>query len=150
MEGIGNTGYEVLIAGAIAAMLAQMIKAGLNAIQSKPVNFRTLVSTGGMPSSHSSSMTAVAVSVGLIAGFESLIFAVAMSISFVVMYDAAGVRRSAGKMAGILNKMTDDIYHNHPEYVPERLKELLGHTPVEVMVGALLGVGISFWLHALF
>jgi acid phosphatase family membrane protein YuiD len=89
----------------------------------------------------------MAYSVGLVSGFDSVIFAVAAGIALVVMYDAAGVRRAAGKMAGILNKMTEDIYTHHPDQVPERLRELLGHTPFEVLVGACLGILISLLTH---
>jgi acid phosphatase family membrane protein YuiD len=92
-------------------------------------------------------MTGLAYSVGLIEGFTSVVFAVALGIAMVVMYDAAGVRQAAGKMAGILNRLTEDIYTHHPDKVPERLRELLGHTPYEVMVGALLGVCVAIMLH---
>lgn len=136
-----------MIAGALGGGSAQVLKVLLYFIQRKPVNFRLLVQTGGMPSSHSASMTGMAYSVGLVSGFDSVIFAVAAGIALVVMYDAAGVRRAAGKMAGILNKMTEDIYTHHPDQVPERLRELLGHTPFEVLVGACLGILISLLTH---
>jgi acid phosphatase family membrane protein YuiD len=142
-----NTGLEVMLSSAISGIGAQVCKVILYLIQRKPVNFRLLVQTGGMPSSHSSSMTGLAYSVGLIEGFTSVVFAVALGIAMVVMYDAAGVRQAAGKMAGILNRLTEDIYTHHPDKVPERLRELLGHTPYEVMVGALLGVCVAIMLH---
>jgi uncharacterized protein len=142
-----NTGYEVILASILGATLAQLLKfIGLLTLK-RSYNFRILVQTGGMPSSHSSSMSALATSVGLIDGFASTTFAVAVGIALVVMYDAAGVRRAAGRMAGILNKLTEDLYTQHPEYVPERLRELLGHTPFEVLVGAILGVGFSVYFH---
>lgn len=144
---IAGTGIEVMLSGCIGGAGAQILKVILYYIQRKPVNFRLLVQTGGMPSSHSASMTGMAYSVALIEGFDSVIFAVALGIAVVVMYDAAGVRRAAGKMAGILNKMTEDIYTNHPDQVPERLRELLGHTPYEVMVGACLGVMVAILTH---
>lgn len=139
-----------MLAGMTAGLTAQLSKIVLYLIQKKPVNFQLLVQTGGMPSSHSSSMSALAYSVGLISGFTSVIFAVALGVAVVVMYDAAGVRRAAGKMAGILNKITEDIYLHHPDQVPERLRELLGHTPYEVMVGCLLGVATAYGLHEYF
>jgi uncharacterized protein len=142
-----NTGYEVILASVLGATLAQLLKfIGLLTLK-RSYNFRILVQTGGMPSSHSSSMSALATSVGLIDGFASTTFAVAVGIALVVMYDAAGVRRAAGRMAGILNRLTQDIYNQHPEYVPERLRELLGHTPFEVLVGAILGVAFSIYFH---
>lgn len=149
MVQIAGNGLEVMIAGSLGGFSAQVIKVILYFIKRKPVNFRLLVQTGGMPSSHSSSMTGMAFSVGLNAGFDSILFAVALGVSLVVMYDAAGVRQAAGKMAGILNKMTEDIYLHHPDQVPERLRELLGHTPVEVLVGGVLGIFIAYAAHML-
>lgn len=144
---IYNTGYEVICSSFWSAVSAQSLKYVWYVLHRKPVNFRLFVQTGGMPSSHSSSMMALATSVGLICGFNSVIFSVAIGLALIVMYDAAGVRRAAGKMAGILNKLTDDLYHQHPDHVPERLRELLGHTPVEVLAGALLGVAIAYLIH---
>jgi uncharacterized protein len=144
---IANNSVEVILASATAALSAQLFKCLWYTARKKPVNFRTLVQTGGMPSSHSSSMVAMATSVGLIEGFDSTIFAVALGISMVVMYDAAGLRQAAGKMAGILNKLTEDLYMEHPDRVPTRLRELLGHTPVEVIVGAFLGVATAYAYH---
>jgi acid phosphatase family membrane protein YuiD len=144
---IAGTGIEVIISGLSAGFMAQVLKIIWYLAQRRPVNFRVLVETGGMPSSHSSSMMGMAWSVGLITGFTSVIFSVALGVALVVMYDAAGVRRSAGKMAGILNKITEDLYLHHPDQVPERLRELLGHTPVEVLVGAFLGISIAYATH---
>lgn len=147
MAGIGGTGLEVILAGLTSGLLAQLIKfLSYTACYRKP-NFRLMVQTGGMPSSHSSSMTALATSVGLVSGFASVDFAIALGVALVVMYDAAGVRQAAGKMAGILNRMTEDFYKHHPEHIPDRLRELLGHTPFEVFVGALFGIGLSLMLH---
>jgi acid phosphatase family membrane protein YuiD len=147
MNTIAGTGIEVIISGLLGGFSAQVLKLILYFVQRKPVNFRILVQTGGMPSSHSASMTGMASSVGLISGFESVIFAVALGVAMVVMYDAAGVRQAAGKMAGILNKITEDIYLHHQDHVPERLRELLGHTPVEVLAGAMLGVVVAYGIH---
>ena len=144
---IAGTGYEMSMAAATAAAAAQLLKIVWYKALGRPVNFRLLVETGGMPSSHSASMMALATSTGLIEGFESPIFALAIGIAMVVMYDAAGVRRAAGRMAGILNKITEDIYTDHPDRLPERLRELLGHTPVEVIVGAFLGVVTAYAVH---
>jgi uncharacterized protein len=139
--------FEVLLASASAALCAQFFKFFWYLAIGKAINFRILVQTGGMPSSHSASMVALATSVGLISGFESTIFAVAAGIAMIVMYDAAGLRQAAGRMAGILNKLTEDIYSSHPDQVPTRLRELLGHTPFEVVVGALLGIGTAYYFH---
>jgi uncharacterized protein len=147
MASMLNTGYEVMTAGALGGFLAQFFKLVTALIRRRSINFRVLVQTGGMPSSHSSSMTAMATSVGLILGFASVEFAIALGVALVVMYDAAGVRQAAGKMAGILNRITDDFYKHHPEHIPVRLRELLGHTPYEVFVGALLGITLSITIH---
>lgn len=142
----GNS-MEVILASATAVGSAQLFKFLWYRLRGKAVNFKILVQTGGMPSSHSACMMAMATSVGLIEGFESTIYAVALGISFIVMYDAAGLRRTAGHMAGILNKISEDIYSEKPEHIPERLRELLGHTPVEVLVGAFLGAGMAYAYH---
>jgi uncharacterized protein len=144
---IYNSGYEVITCSLLGAFLAQFLKfVGLLACNRK-FNFRILVETGGMPSSHSSAMTALATSVGLIDSFSSTTFAIATGIALVVMYDAAGVRRAAGRMAGILNKLSHEIYVQNTGHVPERLRELLGHTPFEVLVGALLGISFAYFFH---
>ncbi|MEB3288067.1 MAG: divergent PAP2 family protein [Vampirovibrionales bacterium] len=137
-------GVEVLLSSASAALMAQLFKFFWYLAIGRSINFRILVQTGGMPSSHSASMVALATSVGLLDGFNSTIFAVAAGIAMIVMYDAAGLRQAAGKMAGILNKITEDIYSSHPDQVPYRLRELLGHTPFEVLVGALLGIVTAY------
>jgi uncharacterized protein len=142
-----SKGTEVVVIALVAAFMAQAIKFVSNLISIRQLNFRLLVETGGMPSSHSASMMAMATSVGLIEGFESVVFAVALGIALVVMYDAAGLRRAAGRMAGILNQITHDMYSQHPVRVPVRLRELLGHTPFEVMAGALLGISLAIWFH---
>lgn len=130
-----------------AALGAQLLKFGVNMVFHKPVDFRLLVHTGGMPSSHSALVASVATSVGLIDGYRSTTFAVAFALAAIVMYDAAGLRRAAGKMAGILNRITEDLYIHRPDHVPDRLRELLGHTPVEVIAGAVFGVLIAYAYH---
>ena len=147
MSNFYNTGQEIIVTGLFSAFSAQLIKFGAYWIASKKLDFKWLFQTGGMPSSHSSAMTAMATSVGFISGFNSVDFAISLGIALVVMYDAACVRRAAGRMAGILNKITEDFYQHHPETFPDRLRELLGHTPFEVFVGALFGVLIAIAVH---
>ena len=147
LASVASTGYEVILTGMASGLTAQLIKIFTDLIQHKGFNFRLLVQTGGMPSSHSASMTGTAISVGFITGFDSISFAIAISMAMVVMYDAAGVRRAAGRMAEILNKVTDDFYHERPAQFPERLRELLGHTPVEVIAGAILGFLVAYFMH---
>jgi hypothetical protein len=102
-------------------------------------NIRRFVETGGMPSSHSAGVAALTTSVGIQNGFGSVLFAVTLYFSLIVMYDAAGLRRAAGRQAVILNRLIDEHFQ-HSERETHRLMELLGHTPLEVLVGATIGV----------
>ena len=145
---IQNTGIEVIISSAVGAFVAQWLKLAFYWVKHKKPNFKILTVTGGMPSSHSSLSTALTTSVGLVSGFSSVEFAIAFGFSMVIMYDAAGLRRSAGKMAAVLNKIVDDIYaEKHPKFHHERLMELLGHTPIEVLMGAMLGIVLALAVH---
>jgi acid phosphatase family membrane protein YuiD len=112
-------------------------------------NLQRFVETGGMPSSHAASVAALSTSVGLENGFRSLLFGVTLYFSLVVMYDAAGLRRAAGRQAAILNRLIEQHFRS-PERQTHRLMELLGHTPLEVLVGALLGVGSALIWHRVF
>ena len=101
------------------------------------INFRRIFGAGGMPSSHTACITSLATSIGIVEGFGSTTFALAAVFSFIVMYDAAGVRRAAGKQARVLNKIIESEWDIN---VQEKLVELLGHTPVEVFVGLIVGI----------
>lgn len=103
-----------------------------------------LWSTGGMPSSHSALVTALAASVGMHAGFGSPVFAASAVLALVVMYDAAGVRQAAGKQAQKINAIVEELLNGHP-LNEEQLRELLGHTPLQVLVGGLVGA-LAGWL----
>ena len=142
-----NTGYEVLFIGLTGAFFAQVLKFFINLIVNKKVDFKLFTTTGGMPSSHSSGVVGIATAVGIIKGYSSVEFAIAMGYALVVMYDAAGLRRASGKMAVCLNKIMDDFYKHEVQAVGGKLKELLGHTPVEVFCGALLGVVYAYFIH---
>jgi uncharacterized protein len=109
-------------------------------------DFTRLVGTGGMPSSHSASVTALSTAVGIGAGWDSTLFGAVAFFSLVIMYDATGIRRSAGKQAQILNRMLDELKDYH-KLEPVRLKELLGHTPLEVLAGAAYGAFLAAMLH---
>jgi hypothetical protein len=106
-------------------------------------NFRRFFETGGMPSSHAAAVSALSTAVGLKEGFSSTLFGVTLYFSAVIMYDAAGLRRAAGRQAAILNRLLDEHFV-HAEVDTHRLMEVLGHTPFEVAVGAALGVGSAF------
>lgn len=144
---IVNTGLEAIINGICAAYSAQLLKFLGHLFIYKQVDFKVLTTTGGMPSSHTAGVIGLTTSVGMISGFTSIDFAISIGFAVVVMYDAAGVRRSAGKIAASLNKMMADFYEHKPALAGERLKELLGHTPFEVLMGALYGIVFTLFVH---
>ncbi|NLM36928.1 MAG: divergent PAP2 family protein [Firmicutes bacterium] len=131
----------------LAWLVAQILKGLLSLIKQKKMDFRRFVGAGGMPSSHSAFVSALATGVGLTDGWASTSFALALVFALVVMYDAAGVRLAASKQAQVLNKMVQELFGER-EFHHKRLKELIGHTPVEVIVGALLGIFFGWWLVA--
>ena len=138
---------KALIAGLVAWLLAQIIKMPLNYIYTRKWNWALLLTTGGMPSSHSSLMTGTVFAIGLYHGFDNPIFALGVAVTMIVTYDAAGVRRQAGIHAQRINVLFGELLTGHP--VSERdLREVLGHTPLEVMGGILLGliVATGQWL----
>jgi acid phosphatase family membrane protein YuiD len=139
---------QALLAGVLGATIAQLIKFVTVLLRDRRIDVRTLVTTGGMPSSHSALVTGLATSVGLTEGFTSTLFDVSLVLAMVVMYDAAGVRRAAGKQARIINQIIFDLQHSL-SFQESRLKELLGHTPLEVIGGAILGILVAFALNAL-
>ncbi len=147
MINIVNNGYEVLSAGVLSAFSAQLIKFFIFTLKSRKVNFKIFTTTGGMPSSHSAGVVGLSTSVGIINGFDSTIFAVAVGFALITMYDAAGVRRAAGKTAACLNRMMDDFYKHDVQAIGGKLKELLGHTPFEVIMGAIFGCAFAFLYH---
>jgi len=134
---------QVLLVSLIACFTAQGLKVIIELIRNGKVNFRFLVTTGGMPSAHSALVGSLATAVGLTVGWSSPEFAIAALFAVIVMYDAAGVRQAAGKQARILNKMLDELYEGETQFTEERLKELLGHTPVQVLAGLTLGIIIA-------
>lgn len=137
----------VLQAAVLAWFLAQLIKLVIEIIRKRQVDWRILMSAGGMPSSHASSITSAMLGVGLFDGFDTPLFGLAFVISMIVLYDAAGVRRQAGKQAEKINKMINELLKGHP-LSQEQLQEVLGHTPFQVFMGFLLGIGVTLviWL----
>ena len=144
-----GTAVEILGNAFIAAIIAQLIKLIWYLIIHKKLNFKILTTTGGMPSSHSACVMALSFTVGYIEGLNSVAFAIALGYAFVVMYDAAGIRRSAGKIAATMNRVMEELYSHRPSAAGEKLKELLGHTPFEVFMGARLGIVVSYVIHFL-
>ena len=139
-EGIVSNG--VFGAAFIAWFIAQVLKVILTFISEGRLNIYRMIGSGGMPSSHSSFVMGMSTAVGLVEGWDSCAYAIALVISLIVMYDASGVRRSVGKQAIILNNIIDDLYHHKP-VAQDKLKELVGHTPVEVFAGAILGIVVA-------
>ena len=133
---------EIIGISILSWFIAQVIKIIIDLVKTKSLDFELIVSSGGMPSSHSSFVTALFTNVGLREGFDSPLCAICFVLSMVVMYDAAGVRRAAGKQAKVLNQILADFEHKNYK-VDEKLKELLGHTPIEVAAGALLGIIVA-------
>ena len=129
--------------------LIQAYKGVAGYLTTRRLNLRRFVETGGMPSSHAASVAALSTSVGLEQGFGSLLFGVTLYFSLVVMYDAAGLRRAAGRHAILLNRLIEEHF-KHPEEGAQKLMELLGHTPLEVLVGALFGMASALAWHWIF
>ena len=137
---------QILLISLLACFTAQGLKALIELIRDGKVSLRYLVSSGGMPSAHSALVGALATGVGLQVGWSSSEFAIAALFAVIVMYDAAGVRQAAGKQARILNQIIDEMFQEGKEFNEERLKELIGHTPFQVLVGLSLGIGIDMVL----
>ncbi|CCI29160.1 MULTISPECIES: divergent PAP2 family protein [Microcystis] len=137
---------QILLVSLLACFTAQGLKALIELIRDGKVSLRYLVSSGGMPSAHSALVGALATGVGLQMGWSSAEFAIAALFAVIVMYDAAGVRQAAGKQARILNQIIDEMFQEGKEFNEERLKELIGHTPFQVLVGLSLGIGIAMVL----
>ena len=125
----------------VAWLTAQTLKVILGIITEKRFNFKWFVGTGGMPSSHAAVASGMAAAMGLSCGFDSPLFGLALLFAIIVISDAQGVRRASGKQAEILNKILDDIYWKK-KIQEDRLKELLGHTPFQIIVGVALGISV--------
>src|SRR5512139_3619616 len=130
---------HALIGALIAWAIAQTIKVPLDYLETHKWHWALLLQPGGMPSSHSALVVGIAHGVGLAAGFDSASFALSFALAMVVIYDATGIRRQAGLHAELINAMIEDLAAGHP-LKNEQLKEVLGHTPLEVLGGILLGL----------
>ena len=124
---------------------AQFLKVILTLVLLRKMDVTRFVGEGGMPSAHSAFVMALTVSMGLNYGFDSAYFAMSAALASVVMYDAAGVRRAAGKQAAKINRIIKHLMEKSSDYqdTEKQLRELLGHTPLEVVAGALLGIIIA-------
>ena len=139
MQGSFFEEYKYIIVPFLVWFGIQLFKFIYDLVKSKKFNFKRLMQAGGMPSSHSGVVISLTTMIGKNVGINSPLFAVALIFSFIVMYDAAGVRRAAGKQAKLLNKIVETPGLTGLQ-VSERLVEVLGHTPVQVIVGAAIGV----------
>ncbi len=141
--GIYDSGYEAIIAMLLANFLAQLAKFFRDWRRRGHSHVPVLFSTGGMPSSHSSTVTGLSTSIGLIAGWDSPAFAVATCFAFITMFDAAGLRQSASRQAQALNQIVRELLAPDHNLNRQTLKEFLGHTPREVLAGGMLGILVS-------
>lgn len=140
---------KMLISACLGWGIAQIIKTIIDFYFNRKINFERLVGSGGMPSCHSSTVCSLAVTAALEYGFDSSAFAIATILAIIVMYDARGVRRETGTQAVVLNQMME--FFRAPnngelfkmEFDQEKLKELVGHTPLQVACGAVLGIIIG-------
>jgi uncharacterized protein len=133
---------RILWAAFIAWAVAQISKTIYELIRQRKLVVSRLVSSGGMPSSHSALVTGLATATGRVSGLNSAAFAITVVLASIVMYDAAGVRRAVSIQARIINQMIDEAFQGHP-MAEKRLRELIGHTPIQVIAGGLLGIGIG-------
>lgn len=130
-------------------ILAQTLKFIFQIIRLRRLDFRVLVSLGGMPSAHSALVGSLMTSVGIRLGFSSAEFALALAFAVIVMFDAQSVRRAAGIQAQVLNQIIEELFQEH-HLSQKKLVELLGHTPLEVILGMLMGICLSLTAHAYF
>lgn len=138
---------ETMLIAFVAWFVAQTLKVVGGLIREKRLDMGFFIRSGGMPSSHTALVTSLATSIGILQGFNSVDFTIAAVFAAIVMYDAAGVRRSVSKQSVILNRILQELRERRPKDVEHDVRELIGHTPFQVFSGALLGIGIAFvWL----
>ena len=142
------TSNYIFCVSVISWFVAQVLKTIINLLVTKQLKLERLVGAGGMPSAHSAFVCSLTVATAKQCGLSSPMFAIAFALAAVVLYDAMGVRRAAGEQAKVLNQLSDLVFRNTKEnyFVVKQLKELLGHTPLEVLAGAILGISIALLL----
>lgn len=145
------TANQTLMSGVVGWTVAQVLKTLIDIGLNHSFNPERLVGSGGMPSSHSATVCALTTSAGLRYGAGSFEFSVSFLLAMIVMYDAIGVRQETGKQAKVLNRLLfDDLVKLNGEVLQEKLKEYVGHTPIQVAAGAVLGIGIALLMNPLF
>lgn len=140
---------QVLLGGLLSWALAQLIKLPLEYLRTRRWDWSLLLRAGGMPSSHSALVAASAHGIGLVAGFDTPLFALAVAFAMIVIYDATGIRRQAGRHAERINTIMLDMLDGHPLRRGSELREVLGHSPAEALAGLVLGMGIAQLLDVL-
>ena len=150
MYAFGNNLFSntAFVSAFFAWLLAQAVKVLLHFIRTRKVDFYVFVSTGGMPSSHSAMVSALATSIGVTLGFGHPVFALALGFALVVMFDAQSFRRAAGQQARLLNQIMEELFKEH-HLSEEKLVELLGHTRYEVFFGMLFGILTALLVHGM-
>ncbi|MEZ0536119.1 divergent PAP2 family protein [Caldicellulosiruptoraceae bacterium PP1] len=136
---------KALQAGILSWFIAQFIKILIVLVTEKKFDVTRFIGAGGMPSSHSAFVSSLTTVIGIIDGFNSSNFAISLTFALIVMYDAAGVRREAGKQAQTLNYLIESFFSTYIKHDP-KLKELIGHKPIEVFAGSILGIVIALLL----
>lgn len=137
---------NIILASAIAWALAQTIKVVIGLIRKKQIDLRYFVESGGMPSAHSATVSALSTAVAMVEGIGSVAFGISVILALIVMYDAAGVRRSVGRQSAILNRIIAELRDRRPiAELEHNLREFIGHTPFQVIVGSALGISLA-WL----
>ncbi len=140
---------RILLTGLIAFASAQILKTIIYLIINKELRLERIFGDGGMPSGHTATVTSVAAATGLNCGFDSPVFAVAFILAVIVMHDARGVRQETGKQARIINDILETFRNQGNKNIPpgDQLKEFVGHTPLQVIVGAILGITVAIIVH---
>jgi acid phosphatase family membrane protein YuiD len=136
--------YRALIIPAGAWFVAQLLKLLIELIRDRRLDLSNMVTMGGMPSSHSTTVCALATTIAITEGFNSVLFALSVFFAIIVMFDAAGVRQTVGHQSNILNKILDELFKGRPAF-EERFKELIGHSRIQVFAGAGLGILLGWW-----
>lgn len=138
---------EILITAILAWVVAQLLKVIIHSIKDRTLEFSRILNDGGMPSVHSALVSGLATSAGLTQGFSSGLFAVSAVLAIVVMHDASGIRRQSGKHAEVINEIMEILKNEpFPNHI-KKLKEVLGHTPMQVFMGCLLGISVALLYH---
>jgi len=141
---INLANYKFLLIPAGVWLIAQLIKVVIALIHERRLRFSYLTKMGGMPSAHSATVCSLATVIGITEGFQSPLFALSVFFAFIVMYDAAGVRKTVSIHSGVLNDILDELFKGQPEF-QQRFREFIGHTRLEIVTGAIMGILLAWW-----